>query len=80
MKLSLDIEAVTNGVSRLAALEQENGRLFRENNRLHADRASADCIRCWHPRARHIGRAELDEPCDEDGCECLGFVDRRERL
>lgn len=55
--------------------------LATENARLHFDRAHADCIRCWHPRHRHIDRAGLEtEPCDEPECGCRGFVDRKELL
>jgi hypothetical protein len=38
-------------------------------------RAMTECGTCEHVRCRHVGCAEHDECCDEDGCQCVEFVE-----
>ena len=38
----------------------------------------ADCVHCGHPKGTHHAGSESDLACAVKGCECIGYVAKRE--
>lgn len=38
----------------------------------------ADCVHCGHPKGTHHAGSESDLACAVKGCDCIGYVAKRE--